>query len=87
MIIKLHKKFIKQFRKLDDSIVASFVVRRDLFLESRTHPLLNDHPLHGKYINHRSFNITGDYRLIYKRLDVDTVLFYAIGTHHELFGL
>ena len=86
MIIKLHKQFIKQFKKLDKSVKASFVVRRDLFLQSPMHPLLGDHPLHGEYVNHRSFNVTGDYRLIYKKLDTDIVLFYAIGTHHELFG-
>jgi len=86
MIVKLHKKFLKQFKKLDNSIKESFQARRDLFFQLPTHPLLNDHPLHGEYVNHRSFNVTGDYRLIYKKLNTDAVLFYAIGTHHELFG-
>jgi mRNA-degrading endonuclease YafQ of YafQ-DinJ toxin-antitoxin module len=50
------------------------------------HPLLKDHKLNPPYEGCRSINITGDYRLIYKKLAPDTYFLRAVGTHHQLFG-
>lgn len=49
-------------------------------------PLLNNHKLEPPYESYRSINITGDYRLVYKRIERDTYYLRAIGTHHQLYG-
>ena len=86
MKISFHKKFIKKYKKVPPLIKAKFKERRNLFLHNPFHPLLNNHPLYGEYAGHRSINITGDWRLIFKALDKDEVLFYEIDTHAELYG-
>jgi addiction module RelE/StbE family toxin len=48
-------------------------------------PLLNNHPLHGEFAGSRSINITGDIRAVYKKIEPDSVYFYKIGTHSELY--
>ena len=51
------------------------------------HPvLLNDHKLGPPFESYRSINITGDYRLVYKRINTDTYYLRAVGTHHQLYG-
>ena len=86
MRIKLHKKFIKGYAKLPPAIQEKFIERRELFLENPHHPILNNHALHGEYARHRSINITGDIRVIFRPLGEDVCLFYIIGTHSELYG-
>ena len=47
-----------------------------------------DHPLTGKWVNHRECHIGGDFLLIYKIDDSgkdDRVIFIRTGTHAELF--
>ena len=51
-----------------------------------SHPLLRDHKLNPPWEGYRSINITGDYRLIYKKLAPDVYFLRAVGTHHQLFG-
>jgi len=85
MQIILHRNFVKRFKKLPREVQNAFKKRRDLFLENSFHPLLNNHPLGGKFEGFRSINITGDVRVIYDALDQDLALFAAIGTHTELY--
>jgi mRNA interferase YafQ len=44
-----------------------------------------DHPLAGRWTNHREFHAGGDLLVIYYRRG-DTIVFARIGTHTELFG-
>lgn len=83
--VVLHRHFVKQVRKLPDSVKQAFRIRRDLFLEDETNPLLKIHPLQGKYLGYKSFNVNADIRVIYKEIDEDNVLFVAIGSHSELY--
>lgn len=74
-------------RNNEDKVAqAKFQERRDVFLEHHHHPILNNHPLHGEYSGHRSINITGDIRVVFREVSEDTCLFYTIGTHSELYG-
>ena len=86
MIIILHRLFEKRYRLLRPAQKRKFQERRDLFLADRFHPLLNNHPLVGKYEGYRSFNIGGDLRVIFKQLDDETVVFVEIGPHDRLYG-
>ena len=81
-----HRKFDKRYVKLPKKLQEQFKERRDIFLANPFDPLLENHQLHGEYTGCRSINITGDYRAIYYHERADVVRFFAIGTHHELFG-
>jgi len=50
------------------------------------HPLLNNHKLHHPYEGCSSINITGDWRLVYKKIGAESYQLRAVGTHHQLFG-
>lgn len=85
MRIKLHKNFEKDYKRLRESEKQKFKERRDLFLEDEFHPILNNHQLKGKYLGHRSINITGDLRAIFKR-DKKYAIFVAIDSHSNLYS-
>jgi len=84
--VNLHRKFEKQFVKLQKKIRSRFKERRNIFIVDPYNPLLNNHALQRIYSGYRSINITGDVRAIYYEQAHKRVLFIAIGTHHELFG-
>lgn len=86
MRIILHKNFEKRFKKLKNSEKKKFKKRRDLFLQDQYNPILNNHPLKGKYKGLRSINVAGDLRVIYKRESKNTVIFVAIDIHSNLYG-
>lgn len=84
--IIVHKRFVKQFRKLPENVQRAFQARRDLFLEDENNPLLRVHLLQGKYHDYKSFNVTADIRVVYKIVNESTVLFSEIGSHSELYS-
>ena len=86
MRIVAHREFKKQFKKLRSGEKRRFRERRDLFLENEFHPLLENHPLQGRYKGYRSIRIGGDLSAVYRRLGPETVLFAKIGTHSELYS-
>ncbi len=85
MDIDFHKKFKKRYPKLDLKIRRKFDEKLILFEQNPFDISLNNHILHGKYKNHRSIDVTGDWRALY-RLEGDVTLFVIIGTHSELYG-
>ena len=78
--------FVRQYKKLSRVLREKVAQRLQLLDADEINPLLNNHKLHFPYEGYRSINITGDYRLIYKRIDMSTFYMRAIGTHHQLFG-
>lgn len=86
MKIVLHREFEKRYSKLRSGEKRRFQERRNLFLGSEFHPLLENHPLRGKYQGYRSISIGGDLRVVYKRIGKDIFLFAKIGTHGELYA-
>ncbi len=85
MKIRFHKNFEKQFNKLKTSEKKKAKERLQLFLENQFNPILENHPLKGKYVDYRSINITGDVRAIYKLLKEDECVFVAVDTHSNLY--
>lgn len=85
MITRLHKNFEKQYKKLKTPEKEKFKERRDIFLKNEFDPVLNNHPLKGKYLGFRSINITGDLRALYQKQE-DIVTFVEIGSHSNLYG-
>lgn len=84
MIIQLHKDFLKKYKRLKESQKKKFKERRDLFIQDEYNPVLNNHPLKGKYTGYRSINISGDLRLLYKR-DREMVIIVTIDSHSNLY--
>ncbi|MBI2097947.1 MAG: type II toxin-antitoxin system RelE/ParE family toxin [Candidatus Vogelbacteria bacterium] len=83
MEVKLHRKFLKNFKKLTKKIRVRFVERKNLFINEPFHPLLNNHSVDRVFPGCRSINVTGDYRAIFRQ-ENDRVVFLLIGTHGEL---
>lgn len=85
MRIRFHRNFEKQYRKLRGGGKKRVKERLFLFFKDEFDPLLNNHPLRGKYKGYRSINVTGDLRVIYRHISDDIRLFVAINTHSNLY--
>jgi mRNA-degrading endonuclease YafQ of YafQ-DinJ toxin-antitoxin module len=86
MRVVLHRQFKKGYKKLKTADKEKFAIRRDLFLKEDTHPLLNNHRLHGHYAGFHSINITGDIRVLFEYIDKNTAHFIIIDTHSNLYS-
>lgn len=84
--ILLHRNFERKYSKLSKKLKEAFKERRTFFLEDANSHLLGIHPLHGEYLGYKSFNVTGDIRVIYKELEEETFLFVDIGSHEDLYS-
>lgn len=79
------KSFDKSFKKKDKFIQKKARERTKLFREDPFNVVLNNHALAGEYENKRSFNVTGDCRIMFYYFNENTVVFSDIGTHPELY--
>jgi len=86
MKICFHKNFDKQFGKLRANEKKKVEERLQIFLENPFNPILENHPLKGKYTDYRSINITGDLRAIYKFLNENECIFIAVDNHSNLYS-
>ncbi|HEC30728.1 MAG TPA: type II toxin-antitoxin system mRNA interferase toxin, RelE/StbE family [Candidatus Yonathbacteria bacterium] len=86
MVIIYSKKFKKQFKKLRAGEKKKFEERADIFIKSIANPQLNDHALSGNLSKYRSFNVTGDLRVLYERVEDHTIIFADIDTHSNLYS-
>lgn len=85
--------FRKNFRKSVDSRIRTnsklydrFLERLKIFCHRTDDAILRDHPLTGKMNKNRAFSITDDIRVIYRIIDDNTVEFFDIGTHDQVYG-
>lgn len=82
------KEFDRRFKRCPLTIKEAFRLRLDLFLSDRNHPQLYDHPLIGKFKGYRSFNVTGDWRAVYREEIVGNgrvFILLTLGTHSQLY--
>lgn len=87
MKVKLHKRFRKHYKQRilpHKNLDNRFEERYHLFLENSSNPILKDHALIGTMKGYRAFSVTGDIRVVY-RTEHDTILFYDIGTHNQVY--
>jgi addiction module RelE/StbE family toxin len=81
------KKFVKQFKKLPESLKDAFETRLRLFVVDKYNPILKNHRLKGDYKGCQSLNISGDFRLIFQSDEENGImLLIEIGDHHQLYG-
>lgn len=86
MKLYFHQNFERQFAKLTPKEKEKTKKRLNLFLNQPFHPLLNNHPLKGKYLDYRSINIAGDLRAIYKQFNDEKCFFVAVGSHSQMYS-
>ena len=80
------KNYNKSFKKKDEFVQNKAIERIKLFRRDPFNILLNNHALTGEHKDERSFNVTGDYRIIFYHINKNTVILLDIGTHAELYG-
>ncbi len=85
MFVITSKNFDKKFKKLSKKTQLQTKERISIFLENQFDIVLNNHLLHGDKKLFRSINITGDIRIIYEEVEVETVRFIDIDTHSNLY--
>ena len=56
-----------------------------LFQRDPNDPKLKHHKLQGDLKDYYSINVTGDWRILYKKFDERTVILIRIGTHSPLY--
>ena len=83
--IIFHKNFEKQYIKLKEGDKKRFKEKTNVFSIDQFNPILNNHPLKGKYKGYRSINISGDLRAIYKMKTKSCFVFVAIDNHSNLY--
>lgn len=83
--IKFSKDFDKQFAKLPQKRRDIAIATVDLFYDSPSALSLRNHALKGEWLGYRSISSGGDFRLHFKMIDNNTVLFVAVGTHSQLY--
>ena len=84
MIIKelyYSKKFVKELKKLPEDIIKLAVKKEAIFRNNPLHPSLRLHELHGKFKGIWSISISGNYRIIFERMDNGDIMFVSIGKH------
>ncbi len=86
MRVVFHKNFKKQYKKLQRNQQNKFDWQLAIFLENPFNPLLNNHPLQGRYDGFRSINVGGDLRAIYEMVEKDITYFITIDTHSKLYS-
>jgi addiction module RelE/StbE family toxin len=85
MKIFFSERFKKRFEKLPKKIQSKFVERFDMFIKNPTAKTLKIHPLKGNFVGYRAFSVSGDYRVIYRIIDRDSIKLVDIGTHSQVY--
>ncbi|MSU75153.1 MAG: type II toxin-antitoxin system mRNA interferase toxin, RelE/StbE family [Candidatus Magasanikbacteria bacterium] len=85
MRIIFQRRFDKDYKKAPPQVQDAFQERLQLFSQNPFHPFLRNHKLFGSYLHHRSINVTGDWRAVYRPIGESEVWFTTIGTHSKLY--
>lgn len=83
MIIYLTSKFKKSYKGLPAKIKEKAKEKEEIFRENPFHPVLETHPLHGKYKDFWALSINNSYRIMFKFLNATKTeaAFVNVGTH------
>ncbi len=87
MKIRYHRTFNKSYKtRISDDLklVSQFRKRLARFIENPQDPILKDHALTGIKRTFRAFSVTGDVRVIYRKLN-DGIELVDIGSHNQVY--
>ena len=81
MKIFLAPQFEKNYRKLPHHIQLLLQKKEKEFRKNPRSPSLKMHKLSGKLKDFFSFSINYSYRVVFRFMDKENVIFYDVGTH------
>lgn len=87
MEIEFHKNFLKNYRKRvlkNRKLDIKAEERINLFKNNPKNSLLRDHSLTGNMKEYRAFWITGNIRIVYKKIG-NKIMLYDIGSHPQVY--
>ena len=76
-----HPKFVKEFKKLDQSIQKRAIEVEKLFRINPLHPSVRLHQLKGRLSGLWSISVTMHVRIIFERMENGDLIFLSIGQH------
>lgn len=79
--IRYSSHFVRAVKKLPRHIADHCEEREEIFRKNCFDPRLKTHKLHGRFYEHWSFSITHAYRIVFRFLTPDTVLFVDTDDH------
>ena len=88
MIVETSRKFDKHYKnriKKNHRLDKKARKRILLFTSNHKHYLLKNHSLTGSKKHLRAFSVTGNFRIIYQKIDHNKVLLVDIGTHNQVY--
>ena len=83
--VHYHKNFKKHFNLRPKKIQDRFGEKLKIFISNPFSPELNNHKLSGEWVGHRSIDVTGDMRAVYKMTE-NIAVFVEIDNHNNLYG-
>jgi len=86
MLIKFHKTFEKNFKKLPEQLKKKTILSIKKFSSNPHDPKLRNHGLKGRLLGKRAFWVTGDLRVIFEEFDgYVLVIMLDVGTHNHVY--
>lgn len=80
-VILYHPKFVKEFKKLDQSIQKRAVEVEKRFRMNPLHPSVRLHQFKGRLSGLWSISVTMNVRIIFERMENGDLVFLSIGQH------
>ncbi len=80
-----HKSFYKDYARLHPATKVRFKEKYEIFMNNRFDPRLQNHPLKGKMKGLWAFSIEKKIRVVYEPASFDTLHFYHIGSHDQVY--
>jgi addiction module RelE/StbE family toxin len=86
MLIKFHRFFEKNFKKLPEQLKKKTLLSINKFSKNPHDSKLRNHGLKGKLQGKRAFWVTGDVRVVFEQFDnYVLVIMLDVGTHNQVY--
>ncbi|KKR70363.1 MAG: Plasmid stabilization system [Candidatus Nomurabacteria bacterium GW2011_GWB1_40_7] len=73
--------FIRKFNKLENGLQEDVIQKINLFKDRENHNMLDVHKLHGKFKDYFGFSVNYKFRIAFRYVSKNEVLFADIGSH------
>ncbi|MDR3519697.1 MAG: type II toxin-antitoxin system mRNA interferase toxin, RelE/StbE family [Candidatus Pacebacteria bacterium] len=73
--------FVRKFKKLENGLQKDVLDKIDLFKDRTNHETLEVHKLHGKFKEYFGFSVNYKFRIAFRFISKNEVLFADIGGH------
>ncbi len=73
--------FVRKFNKLESGLQEDVVQKVNLFKDTKNHKVLEVHKLHGKFREYFGFSVNYKFRIVFRYVSKNEVMFADIGGH------